>query len=214
MEPEELYLRLRPVIQTMPDLRQESEELPKWLGEAAILVEVAGFLGDATTFTSLADDLLSKGSFFTRAADMIPVVLHRALAKAELSAPSALRDSFLPAGKPFDAMMIVVKVFATAKADLLAIDPYADHILLSDFLLAAPEGISIRILAAKRKLKPTLKPAVDRWIAQFGAARPLEVRVAPETALHDRLIILDGAVVWDIGQSFAQLATRSNTSSR
>ena len=51
MEPEELYLRLRPVIQTMPDLRQESKELPKWLGEAAILVEAAGVPGDATTFT-------------------------------------------------------------------------------------------------------------------------------------------------------------------
>jgi hypothetical protein len=36
--------------------------------------------------------------------------------------------------------------------------------------------------------------------------------VTPKGSLHDRLILLDRAVVWSLGQSFNQLAVRSPTS--
>jgi hypothetical protein len=62
-----------------------------------------------------------------------------------------------------------------------------------------------------RALKPTLQPAAAAWTKQFGSARPLDVRKAPKGSLHDRLILLDRKDVWLLGQSFNQLATRSNT---
>jgi hypothetical protein len=67
------------------------------------------------------------------------------------------------------------------------------------------------VLADAKSLKPTLKPAAESWFKQFGATRPLEVRVAPRGTLHDRLILLDRGRVWLLGQSFNALATRSNT---
>jgi len=54
--------------------------------------------------------------------------------------------------------------------------------------------------------KPSLKPAAERWIAQWQAKRPLEVRQAPAKSLHDRLIITDGATAWVVWQSFKDLA--------
>jgi hypothetical protein len=57
-----------------------------------------------------------------------------------------------------------------------------------------------------------LKPAAEHWRQQFGALRPLEVRLAPAKALHDRLIQVDGSTVWVLGQSFNGLATRAHTS--
>jgi hypothetical protein len=45
----------------------------------------------------------------------------------------------------------------------------------------------------------------------MGAAiRPISL--APAKTLHDRLIIVDEAIVWLLGQSFNKLAERSHTS--
>ena len=74
-----------------------------------------------------------------------------------------------------------------------------------------PEGVPIRVLADAKAVKPTLKPAVEAWGKQFGLTRPIEVRAAPKGTLHDRLILIDRRDVWLLGQSFNQLATRSNT---
>ncbi len=53
-----------------------------------------------------------------------------------------------------------------------------------------------------------LEPAARRWIQQYGAARPLKVRLAPKKALHDRSIFVDGTVVWTLTQSFNAFANR------
>jgi hypothetical protein len=47
---------------------------------------------------------------------------------------------------------------------------------------------------------------------QFGPARPLSVRLAAPKTLHDRLILIDGATAWTLGQSFKDLVARSHTS--
>lgn len=57
-----------------------------------------------------------------------------------------------------------------------------------------------------------MKPAAERWIAQYQKARPLQVRLAPAKTLHDRLIVTDKSVAWVIGQSFKDLAKRAHTS--
>jgi hypothetical protein len=57
-----------------------------------------------------------------------------------------------------------------------------------------------------------MRPAVERWAAQFGQDRPIAVRVAPQAILHDRLILIDGTESWSAGQSFNGMAQRSHTS--
>lgn len=208
---EELYLRLRQAIADMPNLNVDRVpvDLAKWLGEVTFLVEESGDFVDATTLKLEAAKL---GSMISTGPDQIPVILYRALARAEAKAPSSAHGTFIAAGKPLDALAAVTKLLSEAKADVLIVDAYAEANLLTDFLVAASEGIALRVLADAKTLKPTLVPAAERWIKQFGAARPLEVRAAPKGELHDRLIFLDRSVVWVLGQSFNQLATRSHTS--
>jgi hypothetical protein len=50
---------------------------------------------------------------------------------------------------------------------------------------------------------------MTRWRQQFGAARPIEVRLSAPRALHDRLIVADGALVWSLTQSLKDFASRS-----
>jgi hypothetical protein len=91
------------------------------------------------------------------------------------------------------------------------VDPYADHNIVQ-FANLAPSKVAVHVLAdTKRCKKDTLKPAAEKWVRQFHDRPPLEVRLAPPLTLHDRYIITDKEV-WDLGQSFNQLAERSPTS--
>ena len=83
---------------------------------------------------------------------------------------------------------------------------------LTEFALLAPEHVAIRLLADQNLHKATLKPAATRWVAQHGAARPLEVKLAPPKTLHDRLIAVDGVNAWTLTQSLNAFATRSPAS--
>ena len=46
-------------------------------------------------------------------------------------------------------------------------------------------------------------------MAQYGAARPLQVRLAPPKALHDRAIFTDQTTAWTLTQSLKDFAKRS-----
>lgn len=48
--------------------------------------------------------------------------------------------------------------------------------------------------------------------SQFGASRPLEVRVSAPRALHDRLILVDNSSAWSLTQSLKDFAGRSPAS--
>jgi hypothetical protein len=53
---------------------------------------------------------------------------------------------------------------------------------------------------------------VQRWAAQHGPKRPIEARATAPRLLHDRLIVVDDAKVWNVSQSFKDLAARSPAS--
>jgi hypothetical protein len=67
------------------------------------------------------------------------------------------------------------------------------------------------VMADEKQQKPSLKPATQAWITQFGSQKPLEVRLAQAGQLHDRLIIVEKTNAYDLGQSFNAIATRSPT---
>ncbi|MBD8575389.1 MULTISPECIES: phosphatidylserine/phosphatidylglycerophosphate/cardiolipin synthase family protein [Pseudomonas] len=214
--PEALYIQLGQFITEMPDLRNHGWNNPegqRWLGRATVLVEAAGDLVDALNFKTTAQNLSSNPYIpgHDAAVQRMTAILYRALARAEMEAPAALRNSFIPTGEPYTALSAVGRALGDASQSIFIIDPYADANLLDEYVLQAREGVSIRILADTKGVKPGLLPAMQRWIAQFSAARPLEVRLAPARTLHDRLIILDNATAWSIGQSFNALAARSPT---
>jgi hypothetical protein len=143
---EELYLRLRQVIEDMPDLRsgEISPEIAKWLGEASFLVEECGYIPDTTEFRT---QLSSIGTMMSRAHEMIPTILYRALARTQAKAPSAAHGTFIAAGKPFDALAAISKLLSEARSDVLVVDAYAEANLLDTFLRAVPEQVPVRVLA-------------------------------------------------------------------
>jgi len=146
-----------------------------------------------------------------RAAHSAAEVLFRMLARAELAAPTAVHSAFIAPGKPYDVFVALKRVFGNAKSDVLVIDPYLDEKVL-EFATTIPESVTIRLLADEKKRKPSLVPAVVRWKQEHGAVRPVEVRLASEGVLHDRLIVLDRNKLFELSQSLNAFATRSPAS--
>jgi hypothetical protein len=151
--PEALYLQLRLLVDEMPDLETGpiTPEINKWLGRAIPLAEAVLDGADIVILKVAATNLNSP--LRQKNAQAIATSVYMALTKAQMNAPAAMQDSFLPAGKPFDTMMTVEKVLGQAKSDILFIDPYADAKVLEEYALLAPEQIPIRLLCEERKYR-------------------------------------------------------------
>ena len=213
LTPEALYLQLGRLVAAMPDFGGPGpvgDEINVWLGRAGALVDQCSDLTDKVSFKVAAKNL--GGSLHEHNVQTIKSIVHAALGCAELAAPLSVQGSFIPAGGTFDAFAAFGKAVETATCDVLIVDPYADAKALSDFAVQVPDGVTVRILADAEYRKATLKPAADSWRAQHGTTRPLEVRLTPKKALHDRLILVDTKVVWTLGQSLNAIAARAPTS--
>lgn len=221
MDTQSLYRQLGELASTVPPGLDDAAPLPPetqlWVARATALVhsfpEGAGFdvhvTSDKIGFSSAAESL--GGILRKQSAHRITTLLFRFLARAELLAPAAARGAFIGVGADFVAAQTMSKVFAEAKVSVLAVDAYMDGSMMTDVVPLIPEGVHVRLLAdpASSKVTP-LRALVVAWIAQHGAARPLEVKLSVARALHDRLFIIDdGVKVWSLSQSVNHLAARS-----
>ncbi len=210
--PQSLYHQLARLRDEMPvwsELGKPSTS--KWIGRVLALVDAAETTMELLTLRTYVDHLNRHGSS-EKTAVMIAQVVDTALAKLELRLPAEAQGAFIPAGGVFDGYQAVSKVLATARVDVLLVDPYVDDKLISDFVPLAPEGLCVSVLGDAHYAKPSIKPAAERWIAQWQSKRPLEVRLAQSRSLHDRLIVIDGTTAWVLGQSFKDLAKRAHSS--
>lgn len=208
-----LYHQLGRLLETAPDLStyQACGQPPalQWLGRGHALVKAvnvgAGF--DAIALTTAMDRL--RTAAWSSAVSQIFQILYRAMGHCELHLPAGSSGSFVPVGNSFDAFAALTKIFDHAKIDVMIVDPYMDQAALVDFGLAVPEGVQLRLLADTGDHKASLKPAAEKWIAQYGANRPLSVRLAPTKSLHDRAIFIDRKDAWTITQSLKDFAKRA-----
>jgi hypothetical protein len=213
MDPEALYIQLGRLVETIPNLDHYPfpSTTQHWLGRAGALIAEAGDNSDIVLFKTAVGALTTMVTR-NKAGQDIALILYRALAVAEVRAPVSAQGTFVAAGNSFDAFAAMGKVLGTATRDILVVDPYLDEKALTDFAPLAHEGVSIRLLADGSAPKPTLIPASKRWATQYGATRPLEVRLAPARTLHDRVIITDAVSAWVLTQSLNAFAGRSPAS--
>lgn len=215
MEPDyvKIYHQLGRLLETPPDLStyqacSEPAAL-QWLGRGHALVKAvnvgAGY--DAIAFTTAVDQLRSAA--WSSAVSQVFQIMYRAIGHCELHLPAGSAGSFVPVGNSFDAFAALARIFEGAKFDVLIVDPYMDQAALVDFGLAVPEGVQLRLLTDANDHKATLKPAAEKWIAQYGSSRPLSVRLAPAKSLHDRAIFIDLRDAWTITQSLKDFAKRA-----
>ena len=209
VDPESLYLQLGQLATEMPQLHGNgtiTPEINRWLGRASYLVREVLSSADASIF-----DLACNGLTMARDlnAQTISATVYRALGAAEARAPAAVRGGFVAVGAALDALQVIGKVLSEPKREVLIVDAYMDSKVFTDFAPTAGAGVSVRLLSDSFSTKAdALRPGMTRWVQQFPG-RPIEVRLAPPRALHDRLIVADGKLVWSLTQSLKDFANRS-----
>jgi hypothetical protein len=209
LDPESLYRQLGRLLETTPDFYTGQEwttDTHTWVGRADALIKASGDHLDLVEWRTATSTLEMSPH---QAISQMIRILHRALASAELRAPSSVRGTFIPVGNSFDAFAALTSVLQTAAKDVLIVDPYLDETALTEFGGAVPEGVMLRMLADTADRKPTLLPAATKWVAQYGGLRPLGVRLAEPKTLHDRAIFIDRASAWLLTQSIKDFAKRS-----
>jgi hypothetical protein len=210
---EALYHRIGRLRNDMPtpfELGQPSSS--KWIGSVLAVVEAAESSVMELVNLRTYFDFINRNGCSDASANMIAQNIDTAMAKLELKLPAQTQGAFIPAGGVFDGYQAVSKAIATAKKHVFFIDPYGDDQLISDFVPLAAEGMPVYVLSDEHYAKPSLKPAAERWVTQWGSKRPLEVRIAPPKSLHDRLLVVDSSTAWVVGQSFKDLAKRAHSS--
>jgi hypothetical protein len=212
IDPETLYVQLGHLLASVPDFAAPgplSNDAKQWLARAYALVQAAGDKDDTSEMKKVTDNF-NELIFRQMAAEPMLTILRRTAAVAELKSPSAVQGTFIHAGNVFDAMVALGKVLQSATRDI--VDPYMDEKALSDFAFLVPEKVPMRLLSDSQSVKPTLRPAYERWVKQYGPTRRLTVKLAPARTLHDRVIIIDGAAAYVSTQSLNAIAVRSPAS--
>jgi hypothetical protein len=214
LSPQVLYHQLGRLLADPPDLLAFDEKwnLPtttiQWLAQATALVKSAGDLSLTVRINHAVKELVGTYQTENHARDIV-LVLNQVLATLELQLPASAQGAFVSPGASLDAYAALSKIIGAASRSVLIVDPYMDVSAVTEVAELAPNGVRVQLLSDAGAVKPTLKPAADKWVQQYGAVRPLEVRLAAARSLHDRLIITDATVAWVLTQSLKDFAKRS-----
>lgn len=213
MDASEALARLRALTLTLPTFTDldDNEDTPaeviKWVGDLEAVITAMKRTSDGMEIRLALKQLMASEG--RTGAETIRAVLYRAIAAAELEAPASAQGAFIASGDKLDAFAAISKVIASGESNVMLVDPYMDGTSLTDFMTAADEGVTVRVMSDASSVKPTLQPAASKWREQFGAARPLEVKLSPKRTLHDRLLLIDGKEAWSLTQSLKDFAARS-----
>jgi hypothetical protein len=207
-----LYVQLGHLLAEMPDLASEPTtfEAESWLERAFALLEASGSVADAFQLRVAAENL--EGELRARHAETIAEILRRALVKAEQDAPAEAQGMFVVAKTAFDGFLAVQRILATAKDNVVLVDAQADAKALTDVAVLSPDNVVVRVLADQDAHGRSLRSAAQRWMQQFGQARPLFVRLAAAGTVPDTLILVDGAAAWALQQPLSKVGRSSYTS--
>lgn len=212
--PQSLYHQLGRLLADQPDLLAFDENwcLPtstiQWLAQATALVKAADDLSLAVRIEHAVKQLVGTFQTEQNARDIV-LVLNQVLATLELQLPAEAQGAFVTPGASLDAYAALSKIIGAASRSVLIVDPYMDVTAVTEVAELARSGVRVQLLSDAGAVKPTLKPSASKWVQQYGAVRPLEVRLAAARSLHDRLVITDAKVAWVLTQSLKDFAKRS-----
>jgi sugar-specific transcriptional regulator TrmB len=107
------------------------------------------------------------------------------------------------AGKQYDALRLIHKIFNIANRTIKLIDGYINEETL-DILSDKKKGVEVSILTKSKSSKPILNAFIEKFNSQHGG---LEIRFSDY--FHDRFVIIDDIEFYHIGASVKDLGNKT-----
>ena len=206
---EQLRALLEQIISAAPSLEFQvalTAEDERWLARAETLVEASGSLPDLVDFRLARSNL----GTYSHSMERIMGPLLNSYERVELHSPAIGQGRFIPSGETWNGYAALVKIIQPPCADLLIIDPYLNGGAFIDLIPQSNASNLVRCLTVKGQYSGSLEAAVLKWQSDSVSTKhPVEVRCAPDKALHDRAIIVNMTDVWLVSQSLKDIAAKS-----
>jgi hypothetical protein len=210
VKPEILLAELDELIRNRPtpgNIFDRSDDALAWIGRAAAALGHHNDPGVSSALSIYVATDMHSGDLgkIATAHSRLVALLNEARHSIRMTTTASLNVAIAP-GRFFDYFDEVRKIIERATKDLFFIDPYLDADFVSRYLVFAPSGVAIRLLAGGKKLA-TLLPAVEAFATQSGA----KVAVRSTDKHHDRFVFVDGKECFQSGASFKDGATKATT---
>lgn len=200
----------RELVATIPALETcdlAAPDVQRWIGRACALIDEFGTLSDKVGFNSSVRFLVS--TLREKSGHEMRALLNKTLARMEQEVGGQKGAALINAGDVFAGFVSITDTIRRATRVVWIVDPYMDDTILRDYGPVVPEKVLLRLMTAHKKQNAAIVPAVKKWQQSHGAQRPVDARLAPQRALHDRFIAIDGKEVWLLSQSLRDFAERS-----
>jgi len=210
---EQLLVLLQEAIRTAPSFDDQAElreEDQRWLAHVCSILESSNVMMAAAEFRlarrHVGTNLLNRRNLLQP--------IYDGLSHLELQVPATRRGAFIPPGDTWNGYAALVQLIQQDHEDLLIVDPFLSADMFLNFTPHTRVRNGTRLLAMKhRDYHPGLVASAQRWNSDaISHDHPVEVRYAPPKTLHDRHIILNKIVVWNISQSIKDIAKNSPAS--
>jgi hypothetical protein len=200
-----LLAELQLMANNIPDFRSftsTSREHFEWLGKTHALIARWNSL-EAISFSRVSGYL---GMPQTREGNLMQLmgILHRALADLQLDTPSKPDQAFGP-GAVYDFFKALKDLLSTATKTVMVVDPYLDDQVFVTYISGISPTVSVKLLTTKTGEQ--FRPALEKYRTQHSQ----DIQARKTKAIHDRVVMIDGASCWVLGQSINNAAKSKPT---
>ena len=116
-----------------------------------------------------------------------------------------LPQGMFEAGSEFDAHIFVTRLIESAKKNIILIDPYSDSSTL-EVLAKKNKDVKVQLICkATNWIKPT-----EIEISKFNKQHK-DLTIKRSDNFHDRFLVIDGTVLYNLGSSINSLGRRLTT---
>lgn len=208
MDPTTLHKKLKDLWDTKWVLEKNgpnSKPGSEWLAEVRAHLQLVDcdLAAEFAYFMSLAGLPLSSRTLGPIWINM-QGILRTAIAKIEATIPPNQEKVYGP-GDAIDVYRDLSQIVAAATNDIFIADPYADHEIFDLYLAKLDSDVKIRLLT-----KPP-SSALKALAAKFSARSGARFEARSTSAIHDRVIFIDGRACWVIGQSIKDAGMKKPT---
>jgi len=205
MTPQILLSKLKSLLKSKPPLEGRgnyTEDQFSWLGQAKAAISEWN-PAESGLFNEAVNNLL-KNSDREGNHGTIVAFLHDVIARLENSLPQKEGQAFGP-GAAYDFFKALNDLIASAKTEILVVDPYLDAEIFDGYLDKLPVGVSVRLLFKKNS--QAIRVAANKFQTQLQS----KIEMRRSSDIHDRVIFVDQKKCWVLGASIKDAAIKNPT---